>query len=66
MKLVKFKNITIKNFLSFGNEDVTLNFDNGLHVITGVNRDKSDRQNGVGKSGLAESLYFAIFGTTIR
>ena len=66
MKIVKFKDITIKNFLSFGNDPVSLNFEKGLHIITGINRDKSDRQNGVGKSGLVESLYFAIFGTTIR
>jgi DNA repair exonuclease SbcCD ATPase subunit len=66
MKKVNFNKISIKNFLSFGNEPVILEFKRGLHVITGVNRDKSDRQNGLGKSAMMESLYFAIFGTTIR
>ena len=66
MKKVNFNKISIKNFLSFGNEPVVLEFKRGLHVITGVNRDKSDRQNGLGKSAMMESLYFAIFGTTIR
>lgn len=66
MKNIIFKNISIKNFLSFGNDEVRVDFEKGIHVITGVNRDRHDRQNGVGKSGLAESLYFAIFGTTIR
>ena len=66
MKRVNFKKISISNFLSFGEEPVVLEFKKGLHVVTGVNRDKSDRQNGIGKSAMIESLYFAIFGMTIR
>ena len=66
MKRVNFKKISIKNFLSFGDEPVELVFRKGLNIITGVNRDKSDRQNGLGKSAMMEALYFAIFGTTIR
>lgn len=66
MKKVNFKKISIKNFLSFGNDPVELEFKQGLHIITGVNRDKSDRQNGIGKSAMMESLYFAIFGKTLR
>lgn len=66
MKKVNFKKISIKNFLSFGNDPVELEFKRGLHVITGVNRDKSDRQNGIGKSAMMESLHFVIFGKTLR
>jgi chromosome segregation protein len=66
MKRVNFNKISIKNFLSFGDEPVIFEFKKGLNVVTGVNRDKSDRQNGLGKSAMMESLYFAIFGTTIR
>jgi DNA repair exonuclease SbcCD ATPase subunit len=66
MKKVNFKKISIKNFLSFGNEPVEMEFKKGLHIVTGVNRDKADRQNGLGKSALMESLYFAIFGSTLR
>jgi DNA repair exonuclease SbcCD ATPase subunit len=66
MKKVNFKRISIKNFLSYGPEPFVLEFKKGIHIITGVNRDKSDRQNGLGKSALIESLYFAIFGSTIR
>jgi len=66
MKRINFKKISIKNFLSFGETPVILEFKKGLHIITGINRDKSDRQNGLGKSAMMESLYFAIFGTTIR
>jgi DNA repair exonuclease SbcCD ATPase subunit len=66
MKKINFNKISIKNFLSFGEEPVELEFKKGLHIITGINRDKSDRQNAIGKSALLESLYFSIFGTTIR
>jgi DNA repair exonuclease SbcCD ATPase subunit len=66
MKKINFNKISVKNFLSFGEEPVVLEFKKGLHIITGINRDKSDRQNAIGKSALLESLYFSIFGTTIR
>lgn len=66
MKRVNFTKLKIKNFLSFGNDPVEVEFKKGMHIITGVNRDKSDRQNGLGKSSLMESLYFSIFGTTLR
>tara|TARA_R110000737_G_scaffold196560_4_gene217197 strand:+ start:3874 stop:5679 length:1806 start_codon:yes stop_codon:yes gene_type:complete len=66
MKYVSFKELKIKNFLSIGEEYVTVNFDKGLHIVTGVNRDKEDRRNGVGKSTIADALYFAIFGQTLR
>tara|TARA_R110000787_G_scaffold39265_9_gene98638 strand:+ start:635 stop:2425 length:1791 start_codon:yes stop_codon:yes gene_type:complete len=66
MKEVNFKSLSIKNFLSVGEEPIVINFEPGLHVITGVNKDKEDRRNGVGKSTIADALYFAVFGTTIR
>ena len=66
MKYVNFKRIAAKNFLSIGEEAVTVNFSEGLHVITGNNKDKPDRRNGVGKSCVAEIVYFAIFGETLR
>ena len=66
MKYVCFKELKIKNFLSIGEEFVTVNFEKGLHIVTGVNRDKEDRRNGVGKSTIADGLYFAIFGQTLR
>lgn len=66
MRLVNFKSLTIKNFLSVGETPVTINFQTGVNVITGVNYDKEDSKNGVGKSTIADALYFALFGTTIR
>lgn len=66
MRLVNFKTLTIKNFLSVGETPVTINFQPGVNVITGTNYDKEDSKNGVGKSTIADALYFALFGTTIR
>jgi len=66
MKKINFKKITIKNFLSVGNIPVVIDFKTGLHIITGINKDKEDRRNGVGKSTVADSIYFAVFGETLR
>jgi|TARA_R100000030_G_scaffold92478_1_gene78097 DNA repair exonuclease SbcCD ATPase subunit len=66
MKRVDFKKVTIVNFLSVGEEPVSVEFTKGLHVITGKNKDKPDRRNAIGKSTIADSIYFAIFGETLR
>ena len=66
MKYVKFNRISIKNFLSVGPEPISVDFKPGLHIITGINKDKLDRRNGVGKSTIADAIHFAIFGNTIR
>ena len=66
MKKVIFKNIAIKNFLSVGEEAVSIDFKTGLNIITGNNLDKPERRNAVGKSTIADAVYFAIFGDTLR
>ena len=66
MKHVNFKTLTIQNFFSVGETPVEIDFNPGLHVITGINKDRIDRKNGVGKSTIADAFYFAIFGKTIR
>ena len=66
MKNVNFKKVKIFNFLSIGKTPVEIEFTPGIHLITGINRDKTDRRNGVGKSSVIESVYFAIFGQTLR
>jgi DNA repair exonuclease SbcCD ATPase subunit len=66
MKYINFKTIIIKNFLSVGNMPVSVDFKRGLHIITGINKDKEDRQNGVGKSTIADAINFAVFGETLR
>ena len=66
MKYVNFKRLAIKNFLSVGETPVVVEFNSGLNIITGHNKDKLDRRNGVGKSTVADAVYFAIFGSTLR
>ena len=66
MKQVNFKRVAIQHFLSVGEEPVVVDFSKGLHVITGSNKDKPDRRNAIGKSTIADSIYFAIFGDTLR
>jgi len=66
MKQVIFKKIFIKNFLSVGNTPVEIDFKTGLNIITGTNLDKEDSKNGVGKSSIIESLFFVLFGKTLR
>jgi len=65
VKKVIFKKISIKNFLSIGDKSIELDFDSGISLITGINSDKGGR-NGVGKSSLVESVYWCLFGSTIR
>lgn len=66
MKYINFNTVKIQNFLSVGNVPVEVGFQRGLHIITGINKDKEDRRNGVGKSTIADAIYFAVFGETLR
>ena len=66
MKKVVFKTLKVKNFLSIGKTPVSVDFQKGLNIITGINKDLMDRQNGTGKSSLVDSFYFALFGETTR
>ena len=66
MKYVDFNSVKIRNFLSIGSKPVEIDFRYGLNIITGVNKDKEDRRNGVGKLTVADAIHFAIFGETIR
>lgn len=65
MKHIFFQKIYIQNFLSIGNPGIELSFKEGINLITGINTDK-DSRNGVGKSTIIESLYWCLFGETMR
>lgn len=66
MRHIQFKSISVKNFLSIGRNPVIVDFKQGVNLITGLNHDKEDSKNGVGKSSVLDGLYFALFGSTIR
>ena len=66
MRTVEFNKLKDQNFLSIGNDCVEIDFKSGVHIITGINKDREDRRNGVGKSAIADAVHFAVFGNTIR
>jgi DNA repair exonuclease SbcCD ATPase subunit len=66
MRTIKFKQLKGQNFLSIGNDQITIDFQNGLNLITGNNIDNPERKNAVGKSTICEIFYYALFGKTIR
>jgi len=65
MKNVVFRNIKIQNFLSIGSSPIKIDFIKGVTIITGENKDKGGK-NGIGKSTIADALYWCLFGNTIR
>lgn len=66
MKKIDFKKIYIQNFLSIGNEPLEVEFQNGVNVINGINRDEEDIGNAVGKSSIIDAFYYVLFGSTLR
>jgi DNA repair exonuclease SbcCD ATPase subunit len=66
MRRIIYKNLKGQNFLSVGNDQISVDFQSGFNLITGRNIDNPDRVNGIGKSVMAELFYFALFGKTIR
>jgi DNA repair exonuclease SbcCD ATPase subunit len=66
MRKIIYKKLSGQNFLSIGNDQITIDYQSGFNLITGKNIDNPDRVNGIGKSVIAELHYFALFGKTIR
>ena len=66
MRRIIYKNLKGQNFLSVGNDQISVDFQSGFNLITGKNIDNPDRVNGIGKSVMAELFYYALFGKTIR
>lgn len=65
MKKIIFKTVKIQNFLSVGSDPLEISFKTGITLITGENKDKGGK-NGIGKSSILESIYWCLFGNTIR
>ena len=66
MKSLLFKKLSLENFLSIGSTPLVFNFTNGLNLITGYNKDNPTEKNGIGKSSIADGLYFSLFNETIK
>jgi DNA repair exonuclease SbcCD ATPase subunit len=63
---INFIDITIKNFLSFGEIPTTFTYNTGIHAVIGKVNPGGGR-NGVGKtSGLVDALSFVLYGKTVR
>lgn len=65
MKSVHFKTIDITNFLSVGKTQ-HIDFSDGITAIFGINHDKSNDTNGVGKSTILSAVCFALYGDPIK
>jgi len=66
--MIKFKNLTIKNFLSVGNATQSINFDrNDLTLVLGENLDMGGNgsRNGTGKTCGINALSYALYGQAL-
>lgn len=66
--MITIKNLTIKNFLSIGNQTQSISFDQGLlTLVLGENLDLggTDKRNSVGKTSIVNGLSYALFGTAM-
>jgi DNA repair exonuclease SbcCD ATPase subunit len=66
MRFVSFKNLFIKNFLSYGDKGTQVTFRPGVCAITGTNYDKEDSKNGNGKTSILDSINYSLYGITLR
>ena len=68
--MFKIKNITVKNFLSVGNQTQAVDFDKeALTLVLGENvdlgGDDSGSRNGTGKTTMINALSYALYGTAL-
>ncbi|RMH15240.1 MAG: hypothetical protein D6698_11435 [Gammaproteobacteria bacterium] len=67
--MLTLKNVTIRNFLSFGNDPITIDLNtNKLTTITGRNLDAGIdlTRNGTGKSTIIDAIAYCIYGKSVR
>jgi DNA repair exonuclease SbcCD ATPase subunit len=53
-----FQRVSVQNFLSFGHEPTTFDFEPGINLLVG--------KNGSGKSNILQSVPFSLYGKTPR
>ena len=66
MKTIRFEKLTIRNFMSFGDEVTEVPLSNGLNLITGYNLDMPESKNGIGKTSIVDAILFALYDTTTK
>ena len=68
--MIKIKDLTVKNFMSVGNQTQAVNFGREqLTLVLGENLDQggddSGSRNGTGKTTIVNALSFALYGTAL-
>lgn len=68
--MIKIKNLTVRNFMSVGNQTQAIDFDKGqLTLVLGENMDlggdDSGARNGTGKTTIINGLSYAIYGNAL-
>jgi len=68
--MIKIKNLTVKNFMSVGNQTQAVDFTKeNLTLVLGENLDQggddSGSRNGTGKTTIVNALSFALFGNAL-
>jgi DNA repair exonuclease SbcCD ATPase subunit len=68
--MIRIKELTVKNFMSVGNQTQAVNFDQKhLTLVLGENLDMggddSGSRNGTGKTTIVNALSFALFGNAL-
>ena len=68
--MIKIKDLTVKNFMSVGNQTQAVNFnDEQLTLVLGENLDQggddSGSRNGTGKTTIINALSYALYGTAL-
>ena len=68
--MIKIKDLTVKNFMSVGNQTQAVNFSQeNLTLVLGENLDQggddSGSRNGTGKTTIVNALSFALYGTAL-
>lgn len=68
--MIKIKNLTVRNFMSVGNQTQAIDFDKGqLTLVLGENMDlggdDTGARNGTGKTTIINGLSYAIYGQAL-
>ena len=66
MRVINFKIVEGKNFMSIGDIPIIVNLQPGVNTIIGTNYDKEDSKNGVGKTTIINLLTYCLYGCTLN